>query len=478
MIKSLQSNFASLLLWIGVLVVATYTVTSEIPAELSDDGAFFLRYAQNTLDGQFWVWNVGEAPIWGASAPFYPLLLAIPLGFLSPLESAILIGAALYSATVLICVRSVTKHHSNVAGLAFLALFLSNASIQNWALSGMETPLTLFLLGLCCCSLLGTQGFWSTTLLAGFLVVHKMDLVAIGLLFLLCSKWKSRMQQLASLAISCSALSVWHIFAWSYFDSPLPNSFVTKFEHQILEPFAKDSGWFSAYLLLHNSHYLLLVLSIMSFALLFFKKASNHRTLYFSLGVVVIHTFVYSCFPPIEPYNWYAMPALFALVWMSTPALGNGLALLSNGLIRWGIAVASTGALLMFVIPIERIHKERWLSYRAFVERDRAEAGRWVAAHTTSDARLLTGWGNPALYAQRKTIDSSFLQTRFQRVDLLQHTKPDVIIFQGAPGTSPDHPEFTILNEPSGENYRVVKTFREGYDAGFGIYFAVLLRNH
>lgn len=39
MIERLQSNFASLLLWVGVLVVATYTVPSELPAELSDDGA-------------------------------------------------------------------------------------------------------------------------------------------------------------------------------------------------------------------------------------------------------------------------------------------------------------------------------------------------------------------------------------------------------------------------------------------------------
>ena len=101
--KLLQSNIAVLLLWVGVLVVSICTVTSELPAELSDDGAFFLRYAQNTLNGHFWVWNVGEAPIWGASAPFYPFLLAIPLGFFSPLESAIVIGAVLYSATVFLC---------------------------------------------------------------------------------------------------------------------------------------------------------------------------------------------------------------------------------------------------------------------------------------------------------------------------------------------------------------------------------------
>ena len=304
------------------------------------------------------------------------------------------------------CVRSVAKHHSNVAGL-FLALFLSNASIQKLGTVRYGNPTDpVFAWPVLLLAAWGS-GFWGTTSLAGILMIHKMDLIQLGCFF--CCAHNGNQESSSWLRSQSPALHcLFGIFLpGAILTLRCPNFFVTTLSTTSWSHLPRRVDGFRltccstiALSLACAFHHV--ILSVV------FKKAANHRTLYFSLGVVVVHTFAYSCFPPIEPYNWYAMPSLFALVWMSTFALGNGLALLPSAPIRWGVAAASTEALLMFVLPIEHIHKERWLSYRAVVERDRAEAGRWVAAHTANDAQLLTGWGNPALYAQRKTVDSSY----------------------------------------------------------------------
>jgi hypothetical protein len=44
---------------------------------LEDDAAFFLRYAENIAAGHGWRWNVEEPPVWGASAPLWPVPVAL-----------------------------------------------------------------------------------------------------------------------------------------------------------------------------------------------------------------------------------------------------------------------------------------------------------------------------------------------------------------------------------------------------------------
>lgn len=64
---------------IAVALLFLAAIRYRLAHELPDDAAFFLRYAENMAQGQFWVWNLGEAPVWGASAPLFPLLFVLPL---------------------------------------------------------------------------------------------------------------------------------------------------------------------------------------------------------------------------------------------------------------------------------------------------------------------------------------------------------------------------------------------------------------
>jgi len=54
-----------LALFCGIVLVLLFAMHYRLGMELADDGAFFLRYAENMLKGEFWVWNLGEAPVWG-----------------------------------------------------------------------------------------------------------------------------------------------------------------------------------------------------------------------------------------------------------------------------------------------------------------------------------------------------------------------------------------------------------------------------
>ncbi|HLX88067.1 MAG TPA: hypothetical protein VKR22_06385, partial [Acidimicrobiales bacterium] len=63
----------------GLITAFVFAIRYRLGPELHDDGAFFLRYAINMAHGHFWVWNPGHSPVWGASAPLWPLLVAGPI---------------------------------------------------------------------------------------------------------------------------------------------------------------------------------------------------------------------------------------------------------------------------------------------------------------------------------------------------------------------------------------------------------------
>lgn len=106
-------------------------------------------------------------------------------------------------------------------------------------------------------------------------------------------------------------------------------------------------------------------------------------------------------------------------------------------------------------------------------EFDRAEAGRWVAENTPDTFVVYTMWGNPAYYSKRKVLDGSFLNRKFEDADLIKKYRPEVLILQNNPGSTPMNPVFAATK---GENYRVVKVFDKTYSAGMDYFFVVLVR--
>ena len=131
------------------LLVYFLAMHARLGDEMADDAAFLMRYAENMQKGKLWVWNNGEAPVWGASAPLYPLLVAAPMALGVPPTTALIgTGIALSAASLTAVTLLLASHFSLAAGLAFLAFSALDSHPMYFASAGLETPLTYALLAL------------------------------------------------------------------------------------------------------------------------------------------------------------------------------------------------------------------------------------------------------------------------------------------------------------------------------------------
>lgn len=453
-----------------------FALHARVGQELADDGAFLLRYAENMVAGHFWVWNIGEPPVWGASAPLYPLLVAIPIALgLAPLTAMIATGLVLTAGTLAGISVLLASRFGWMAGVAFVVLSSLDSQVMYHAGSGLESPLTLAVLGLGVWVLLGGANAWVVGLVAALLMVHKLDLVPAGGLLLLASWMKEGRFPARALAVASLIGLAWYGFAWVYFGAPVPNSFLTKALHQADLHKIIDWRWFGGLVLFSSLHPWLVALTGVA-------GAERGRTLFpmliFLDGLLVTHLIAYTIKYPFEPYNWYAIPSLLALLVVGSIGVSSVVRLLSRGSPGALSPMASiAGALLLGVIVFSSYATEvkatrKIENFTSHQERDRADAGRWVADNTPPGFSVFTLWGNPAYYSRRYVLDGSFLNRQFEPDDLIRKYRPEILILQGNPGVTPMDPVFPA----AGPDYEVVKLFDRTHTAGMDYFFAVLAR--
>lgn len=465
-----------LALFCGSVIVLLLSMHYRLGVELADDASFFLRYAENMLKGEFWVWNLGEAPVWGASAPLYPLIIALPMALgMSPEAAIVGVGLALSSVSLAAVALMLGHRFGFITGIAFLAFSAMDTGMMYFSGAGLETPLTIALLAFALWTLLYKPSAWVIGVSAGLLMVNKLDLVPVGGLLLLAHWLQDKRFPKIPLMVASIIALVWYGFAWWHFGAPVPNSFLTKSLHQNDHPKIIDWTWFGGFVLLVGIHKWLTGLSVLAV----WRKDRALLPLILLLGGgLLVHLVAYTIKYPFEPYNWYAMPALFFLL----VGGASGLGLLADYSGRWYpnkkmgqvITAFSIICLVFFTsFRIEMLGTANIKMFAAHHEYDRAEAGRWVAANTPESFVVYSMWGNPAYYSQRKVLDGSFLNRRFEAVDLIKTYRPEILILQNNPGSSPMAPIFAATKS---ENYRVVKVFDKTHSAGMDYFFVVLAR--
>lgn len=470
------SSTQILVLFCGIVLLLLFSMHYRLGAELADDGAFFLRYAENMLKGEFWVWNLGEAPVWGASAPLYPLFIALAMALgLTPEAAIVGVGLTLASVSLAAVTLMLGHRFGVITGLAFLALSALDTGMMYFSGAGLESPLTIALLAFALWTLLYKPHAWVVGLAAGLLMVNKLDLAPVGGLLLLAHGLQDRRFPKVAVMVATAIALVWYGFAWWHFGAPVPNSFLTKSLHQNDHPKSIDWTWFGGFVFWVGIHKWLTGLSA-------FAAWRNGRALLPLLvllgGMLMVHLIAYTIKYPFEPYNWYAMPALFTL--LVGGAIGLGL-LAELGAHRipgkaWASGLAAVVVLVLVFSTTIRMEMFGTANIKMFAshhEFDRAEAGRWVAANTPENFVVYTMWGNPAYYSNRKVLDGSFLNRKYEDADLIKKYRPEILILQNNPGSTPMNPVFAATK---GDNYRVVKVFDKTYSAGMDYFFAVLAR--
>lgn len=473
--KQRISTTQTLLIFCGALLWLLLSMQARLGLELADDGAFFLRYAQNMLGGEFWVWNRGEPPVWGASAPLYPLLLAAAMKIgLSSQASIIAVGFALCCVSLTAVSFVLAQRFGALAGVSFLVLAALDTNLMYFAGSGLESPLTVALLSFGLWALMCGRKNWQVGLAAGLLMVNKLDLLPAGALLLLAFSYQEKRIPRLALVIATGLAFGWYAFAWWHFGAPVPNSFLTKSLHQEDLPKIITRSWFSVFVLWAGIHKWLTAFAA-------FAAIRRARPLLpefiFLAGLLLAHLAAYTIKYPFEPYSWYGIPAIFALLVMASIGLALfGQLVAQVGRKPWMAPLAVLSSLLLVFATSVRAEAVETAHIKMFVshhEYDRAEAGRWVAAHTPLDFSVYTAWGNPAYYSHRTVLDGSFLNRRFDGSDLIKQHSPEILILQNNPGSTPMNPVFA---QTQGEGYRVVKVFDRTYAAGMDYFFVVLAR--
>ncbi len=459
----------------GALAVLLFAMFVRLGVEVADDAAFFLRYAENMTTGEFWVWNKGETPVWGASAPLYPLLIALPISLGVPAVPA-LVGTGMVVGAISLAFVGLllATRFGYISGVAFVAFAALDTGMMYFIGSGLETPLTFALLSLGVWLLLDSPRAWVIGLVAGLLMVQKLDLVPIGVLLLTAYWIKIERLPLRTIIIAMVIACVWYGFAWMYFGSPVPNSFLTKAIYQNNFPRSIDWTWFGNFVFLVGIHKWLLGFSLIA---VFARRANRPLVIYLG-GMLLTHLVAYTIWHPFEPYNWYGMPSLFTMLILAAIGVLTTVEWLGkrfHQLQPFHLFSSSLLVCTVFVFSL-RGEIEGTTNIKQFSgnhEFDRSQAGRWVRDNTPSNFRVYTMWGNPAYYSQRYVFDGSFLNRRYESVNIIQQYHPEILVLQNNPGSTPMNPVFAATN---GEGYKIVKVFDQTFSKGMDYFFVVLAR--
>ena len=361
--------------------------------EIADDAAFFMRYAENMLLGEFWVWNKGDGPIWGASAPLYPLLLAIPLFLGAESPEFVVFGTGIFLSCLSFSAMAgfLSYRFGTWVGIFFTLLIVSDPNLMYFSYIGLESPLTYMLLSVAVWSLLENKSVYIIGLIAGLLAIHKLDMIPVSILLLIAYAYQNKTLTLKSFIIAVVIALSWYTFAYYYFGFPAPNSFLTKILYQNDLPKIINWTWFGSLMFLKGNHLFLTILAIFSL------KNNSFRPVFVLIGgMIVTHFIAYSIKYPFEPYNWYAVPSIYGLIFLA--ALGTFEIFKKMDNDRLKANFLTIGLFFLLIVFSQVYLHKKIVSINSFTNamHDWAEAGRWVNKHTPADYRVYTMWGGPA----------------------------------------------------------------------------------
>lgn len=462
---------------IGLYLVAAAIILAALrfyqADYLADDGAFFLRYAENFANGYFWVWNLNEPPIWGASAPFWPVIIA-PLiaGGMAPKASLILVGYLTALTGFLLITWLLARHFGKFTAITFVVFLAINAIVVYFALSGLESPLTYLLLALVLWVVLSRPAlpWWVTGGVAGLLLIHKIDVAPLALFLLLAEGVKLRRWPIKPLLLMLVLGCAWYGFATLYFGAPLPNSFYTKLlrsQHGNLAWW-----WFLHNIAIRGGQKVLLLFIPFSFYALW---RTNKPLLIFAWGLIVTHTIAYTLKVPSEPFEWYFVPTRLVLLVLAAIGFTHDVPWVAHfgWLPAWYKNVLKAAALLVVAVFghfADMPDAAGTVDFANIVEADRTNAGQWAAENAPVDGVVLTGFGNTSYWSARNVIDSSFLNRRLEQGNLVEKYAPEVIIlFLKPPNILPEQYQ-------AADGYKVAKTFDKSLQFGRDVVCVVLFR--
>lgn len=213
-----------LLLLAGVFVVIVLRI-----AWVGDDAYITFRTVDNFVQGYGPRWNPGER-VQVYTHPLWMLLLTAGYALC---RNAFLVAIAL---SVLLSAGAVLLMGLKVArtwatGLAAVTLLILSKAFVDYSTSGLENPLTHFLLALFLCVWFGTPRrrlLW-LALLAALLMTNRMDTGLLVLPAVVVAWWQERSwRAVRTVALGLAPFVAWELFSLVYYGFFLPNTAYAK----------------------------------------------------------------------------------------------------------------------------------------------------------------------------------------------------------------------------------------------------------
>jgi arabinofuranosyltransferase len=209
-------------------MIFIFVMSHHFIDHVSDDGAIFMRYAQNMIAGKGLVFNEGEY-VEGYSSPLWLILMYLCSTFLSVPAVPQFLGILLVWSSFGLLYTALEHRQSFWIQQLIFAVALLFGGHFYWMSTGMETPLLCFLW-------MGTAVFWGKKRglvflsLLGITRPEGLFLVLLGVFFWKkelswserFSNWKDR--NLFALLPAAS----WFLFRFIYYGDLLPNTYYAK----------------------------------------------------------------------------------------------------------------------------------------------------------------------------------------------------------------------------------------------------------
>jgi hypothetical protein len=230
-----MNNSALRRLPLGVFLIlllgTAYWVWFRLQTNITLDDAFItFRYAQDLALGRGFVFNEGERVL-GTTTPLLTMILAFLAKFCGVQAIPVLacvVGIVFGALTaVLNYVIVVDLGFSRFAGYLAMAIYFATARVLVPVVSGMETPLVLFLMALSL-HLFIREYFTLSLVVCSLLLLTRIDGVVWSLVVLAAVLVKVRRLPRGAI-LACGVILIpWAVFSITYFGGLLPHSIAAK----------------------------------------------------------------------------------------------------------------------------------------------------------------------------------------------------------------------------------------------------------
>jgi arabinofuranosyltransferase len=215
---------------IDLFLIGLFAIAVLRSAWMCDDAYVTLRTIDNFVEGNGLRWNVAER-VQAFTHPLWLMVLTIPYYFTREAYlTTLAVSMGLSIATVWIFIRKVSV--STVTAVIGVIVFTFSKAFVEYSTSGLENPLTYFLLAWFFL-LYSNQAKGSSHVrlwtVAGLMLLDRLDLVLIILPAMAVQAYRDGPRQATrDAAIGLFPLLCWEFFSVVYYGFPLPNTAYAK----------------------------------------------------------------------------------------------------------------------------------------------------------------------------------------------------------------------------------------------------------